>query len=594
MAFAELSIHPSLARALSEKGYASPTPVQSAVASAPVDRDLLVSAQTGSGKTVAFGLAAAPTLLGDAERFSKAGKPLALVIAPTRELAMQVQRELTWLYLPAGGRVTTCVGGMEPRRERAALEAGTHIVVGTPGRLCDHLERGALDLSELKVLVLDEADEMLDMGFRDELERILQDAPVSRRTLLFSATLPQGIGQLAARYQKDAERIAIQAPAEGHRDITYRVHPTSIREREHVVVNVLREAEAAAAIVFVSTRDAVNHLHANLVERGFEAVALSGELTQPERTRALKALRDGRARVLVATDVAARGLDLPDVGLVIHADLPHDAQVLQHRSGRTGRAGRKGTAVMLVPQNLRRAAERLLREAKLKAPWTHAPTPEAIHRLDETRIVADFGALAGDILDDDRTVARKLLEEKPAEDVAAMLVSILRGRRPAPEDLPLSSALALMEPKAPRAAPHAPGSAPRGPSAGPGPGPQGGGTHGVWFALNVGRDQNADPRWLIPLICRKGNVTKSEIGAIRILPHETRVEIAPYAAAHFDASVRRPDRQDPSLRIIPSAPPVVSGPPSGPRSPPRNDGPSRGPRPFGDGPRPPSRGPRGR
>jgi ATP-dependent RNA helicase DeaD len=591
MTFAELAVHPSLARALTEKGYAAPTPVQAAVASAPVDRDLLVSAQTGSGKTVAFGLASAPTLLGDAERFTKAGKPLALVIAPTRELAMQVQRELTWLYQPSGGRVTTCVGGMEPRRERAALEAGTHIVVGTPGRLCDHLERGALDLSELKVVVLDEADEMLDMGFRDELERILQDAPVSRRTLLFSATLPQGIVQLAARYQKDAERIAIQAPAEGHRDITYRVHPTSIREREHVVVNVLREAEAAAAIVFVSTRDAVNHLHANLVERGFEAVALSGELTQPERTRALKALRDGRARVLVATDVAARGLDLPDVGLVIHADLPHDAQVLQHRSGRTGRAGRTGTAVLLVPQNLRRAAERLLREAKLKAPWTHAPTPEAIHRLDESRIVADVGSLGADVIDDDRAVAKKLLEEKPAEEVAAMLVSILRGRRPAPEDLPLSSALALLELKSPRAAPHAPGSEPRGPAAGPGPR---GGTHGVWFALNVGRDQNADPRWLIPLICRKGNITKSEIGAIRILPHETRVEIAPYAAAHFDASVRRPDRQDPSLRIIPSAPPAVSGPPTGARPPARDGfGPREG-RPMGDGPRPPPRGPRGR
>src|SRR4051812_28363757 len=199
--------HPALARALAAQGYEEPTPVQAAVLAAAPDHDLLVSAQTGSGKTVAFGLAAAGPLLGPAERFGRASAPLGLVIAPTRELAMQVSRELTWLYADAGVRVETCVGGMDARREQRALSAGCHIVVGTPGRLRDHLERGNLDLSALRVVVLDEADEMLDLGFREDLEEILDSTPVARRTLLFSATIAKDIATLARRFQREAVRI---------------------------------------------------------------------------------------------------------------------------------------------------------------------------------------------------------------------------------------------------------------------------------------------------------------------------------------------------------------------------------------------------
>jgi len=183
-----------LARALAERNYDQPTPVQLAVlADDAVGRDLLVSAQTGSGKTVAYGLAMAKDLLGDAERFEPAAAPLALIVAPTRELALQVQRELAWLYEHADGRVVSCVGGMDPRREQRELADGAHIVVGTPGRLCDHLRRGRLDISGLRVVVLDEADEMLNLGFREDMEFILETTPESRRTLLFSATFPRGI-----------------------------------------------------------------------------------------------------------------------------------------------------------------------------------------------------------------------------------------------------------------------------------------------------------------------------------------------------------------------------------------------------------------
>ena len=286
-------------------------------------------------------------------------------------------------------RVVSCVGGMDPRREQRELAAGAHIVVGTPGRLCDHLRRGRLDVSELKAVVLDEADEMLDLGFREDLEFILKTTPDTRRTLLFSATLPRGIVALAKQYQQQAFRIEVAGDEGGHADIEYRAIRIAAGDVEHAVVNVLRFFESPSALVFCNTRDAVRHLQATLLERGFSVVALSGELTQNERTQALQALRDGRARVCVATDVAARGIDLPDLDLVIHADLPNDAEVMQHRSGRTGRAGRKGVSVLLVPPARRRRAELLLNLAGIDAVWGTAPTADEIRKLDQERMLQD-------------------------------------------------------------------------------------------------------------------------------------------------------------------------------------------------------------
>ncbi|MDQ3296584.1 MAG: DEAD/DEAH box helicase, partial [Myxococcota bacterium] len=430
------SAHPSLQAALARREYATPTPVQAAVLAADAkERDLLVSAQTGSGKTVAFGLALAPQLLGEAARFDNPAAPLALVVAPTRELAQQVHRELLWLYADTGARITTCVGGFDPRRETHLLSQGVHIVVGTPGRLCDHLERGALVLSKLQALVLDEADEMLDMGFREDLERILQASPETRRTLLFSATIPRDIAAIAKRYQKTALRIQTQAEHDAHRDIAYHALPIVPRERDLAVVNVLRYHDAVGALVFCNTRDAVTHLAANLNERGFSVVALSGELSQRERNVALQSLRDGRARVCVATDVAARGLDLPDLGLVIHAELPQNKQALVHRSGRTGRAGRRGVAIMLVPDAARRYVERTLQSAHIEAQWMRPPTAEQIYARDQEQLVREIGTMTDELGDDDRAVAKTLLAEKPAEDLVAMLVRQLRKSRPAAEVL---------------------------------------------------------------------------------------------------------------------------------------------------------------
>ena len=352
--------HPALQRALAARDYTEPTAVQDAIlAEEAAERDLLVSAQTGSGKTVAYGLAFSPLLLGEADRMERATRPLALIVAPTRELAIQVHGELTWLYAETGARIENCVGGMDARREQRALAAGCHIVVGTPGRLRDHLDRGQLDLSGLRVVVLDEADEMLDMGFREDLEALLSATPPQRRTMMFSATIAKEIAGLARRFQRDALRIDTIDRRTPHADIEYRAMRISNGEAQKAVVNVLRYFEPSAALVFCATRDAVRGLHQALVDRGFSAVVLSGELSQAERNTALQALRDGRAKICVATDVAARGLDLPDLGLVVHADLPTDRAVLLHRSGRTGRAGRNGMSVLLVPYTMRRRAESL-------------------------------------------------------------------------------------------------------------------------------------------------------------------------------------------------------------------------------------------
>ncbi len=535
------TLPPALQSALAERGYAVPTPVQAAVLQPETHgRDLLVSAQTGSGKTVAYGLAMAPELLCEAERLPAAAAPLALVVAPTRELALQVRTELAWLYAAAGGRVVACVGGMDPLAERRALGHGAHIVVGTPGRLRDHLERGNLKPEALRCVVLDEADEMLDLGFREELEAILETTPSERRTLLFSATVPRGIAALAKGYQRDALRIAAGDVGAQHGDIEYQALLVAPHEIERAVVNTLRFHDAHSVLVFCRTRATVTRLHGNLVERGFAAVALSGELSQAERTRAMQGLRDGRARVCVATDVAARGIDLPDLALVIHADLPTDPDTLLHRSGRTGRAGRKGISALLVPHNRRRAAERLLLDAKLRATWMPAPTAEAIRGRDGERIAAQAAAMAAEEADEaDLALGRTLLADRSPEALAALLVRVLRAPLPAPEELAEFNDRAAL----PRAAP-----APRGPREAPG--------EGQWFRMNLGRTGNADPRWILPFLCRRGHVTRQEIGRIRVLERETRFEVAPYAAARFAAAARKPGEDDQHIRIEAAEPPA--------------------------------------
>ncbi|KQV81540.1 DEAD/DEAH box helicase [Rhizobium sp. Root1220] len=520
---------PAIAKALAKRGYSELTPVQKSMLDpALAASDALVSAQTGSGKTVAFGLALAPTLLEGEDRFPPAAEPLALVIAPTRELALQVKRELEWLYEMTGAVIVSCVGGMDIRSERRALERGAHIVVGTPGRLCDHIRRRALNMSVLKAVVLDEADEMLDLGFREDLEFILEASPDDRRTLMFSATVPAAIAKLAKSYQRNAVRIATKAEEKQHIDIEYRALVVAPSDRENAIINVLRYYEATNAIVFCSTRAAVNHLTARFHNRNFNVVALSGELTQNERSHALQAMRDGRARVCIATDVAARGIDLPGLDLVIHADLPTNSDTLLHRSGRTGRAGRKGVSALIVPLNARRKAERLLDNAGISASWGRPPSAEEVSSRDEERLIADpiFHQVPDE---DEHELVKRLLAAHGAEKLANAFVSLYRSNQSAPEDL---IEISFQDDGNRKRRENTDG--PREPSQ---KGPRDDFGASVWFSVSVGRKQNAEPRWLIPMLCRNGNVTKREIGAIKMQQDETFVEIAADSAGTFLQSI---------------------------------------------------------
>jgi len=513
--------HPALASALATKGYETLTQVQDAVLDPKLmGQDLLVSAQTGSGKTVAFGLAMADTLLEDADTLPRADAPLAVCIAPTRELAMQVKREIDWLYKDAKVKTASCIGGMDSRAERRTLERGAHIAIGTPGRLCDHINRGALDMTNIKAVVLDEADEMLKMGFREELEIILNAAPETRRTLMFSATVPKTILGMTKKYQRNAVRVNTAAEAKQHLDITYRAMTVASPDKENAIINVLRYYNAKNAIVFGDTRVAVNRMTQRFNNRGFSVVAISGELSQAERSNALQALRDGRAQVCIATDVAARGIDLPNLELVVHADVPRNREALLHRSGRTGRAGRKGVSALIIAPNRRRNAERLLRDAGITAEWSEAPSAESIIAKDNERLLANM-ALDGEVTEEEQTMIARLLKAHSAEHIAAAFIRQYRKGQSAPEEL-------LPSTYKPKPGEYSNDRGPREPRA-----LREDFDDGVWFSINVGRKQRAEPKWILPMLMKSGGLKKGEIGAIKITESKTFVELAPKGIEGF-------------------------------------------------------------
>jgi ATP-dependent RNA helicase DeaD len=578
MKFSELDLHPALAAALAARGYETATPVQGAVLDpACAGRDLLVSSETGSGKTIAFGVALAETLLGQLAEDGTPAKakpgpnPVALVIVPTRELAAQVREELSWLLQKTSLRLAAFTGGTPVGGDLRVLQRGVDLVIGTPGRLVDLLRRQRLTLSDLRVVVLDEADEMLDLGFREDLETILKTSPATRRTLLLSATLPTEIRAMARKFQRDALAVDPRKGPEGaggaakgaaHSDITYVAHLIAGGDRLAAVVNVLRAAGNPRAIVFCTTREGVATTHAALVARGFSAVAISGDRVQAERDRALDQLRRGEVQVLVATNVAARGLHLPDVDLIVHADLPLNAESLTHRSGRTGRAGRKGTAVVIARVVERHKAERLLASAHVKPVWTPAPSAKAIaaagldHLLQElTAETAPEDRGADDLLQrldgklDLPTLARKLLSRElarlPAGEPLAKVPMPAPGSRSDARDGHAgfqSRSSEFSGPSTPRSRAEL-------------------SRDGVVFRVNIGENEKADPRWLLPLICRRGGVTRREVGAIRIGPRETLFEIAAGAAGEFAAAAAE---LDPRARhvVIERADAVPSGPPA--------------------------------
>lgn len=560
----ELEIAAPLAQALAGKGYEKLTPVQEAVLDPTLTgRDLLVSAQTGSGKTVAFGLALAASVLDDQARLPQADTPLALIVAPTRELALQVSKELNWLFAPAGGKVTSCIGGVDIRDERRALARGVHFVVGTPGRLVDHIRRESLNLDHVQAVVLDEADEMMDMGFREELEHILAAAPEQRRTLMFSATVSKPIARLAEAYQNDAVRLNTVSAKSTHSDITYQAMTVIPTDVEKAIINLLLLHDAPNAIVFCSRRDAVNKLASRLTNRGFSVVALSGEFSQKERSNSVMAMRDGRARVCVATDVAARGLDLPGLDLVIHADLPRNREGLLHRSGRTGRAGRKGVCALIVPVRARRRTERLLQEAKVEAEWRLPPSATEIEAVLNEKLLAN-DILQSSASESEQDLANALLEKYPPEQLAAAIVRLTRATDSAPEVLQDPATHGGQKAGRTRKDQYDPdGDFPRherrerrehG-------GRQGSDfPDGQWVKLGVGRKKKADPKWLIPMLCKSGGFSRNSIGAIRISPDATHVELKPDAAQQLLQAAGDAQIIDKSIWVGPADGPDSSSP----------------------------------
>ncbi|SPA37882.1 modular protein:DEAD/DEAH box helicase (N-terminal); ATP-DEPENDENT RNA HELICASE (C-terminal)(rhlE-like) [Cupriavidus taiwanensis] len=367
--FAALGLDAAILRALSELNYNTPTPVQAqAIPAFLAGRDLLVSSQTGSGKTAAFMLPAiqrisempapqratepAKRMKGKRPRPAPA-QPALLVLTPTRELALQVT-EAAAKYGRNLRRIVcaSILGGMPYPKQLAMLAKMPDILVATPGRLLDHIDAGRIDLSALQMLVFDEADRMLDMGFADDIDAIVNATPASRQTLMFSATLDARIAQLASRQLKDPQRIEIAAARADQSHIEQRLHFTDdMSHKERLLDHLLRDASLKQAIVFTATKRDADSLAERLSDTGFSAGALHGDMTQGARNRTLTALRRGNLRVLVATDVAARGIDVPDITHVVNFDLPKQAEDYVHRIGRTGRAGRSGIAINLVNHN---------------------------------------------------------------------------------------------------------------------------------------------------------------------------------------------------------------------------------------------------
>ncbi|PRG07094.1 RNA helicase [Burkholderia multivorans] len=389
--FASLGLSPEIVSALQAAGYVKPTPVQQrAIPAGIAGRDLLVSSPTGSGKTAAFMLPAierfaqlqkaqaqqprAPREANQGERRARRPPPVArpglLVLTPTRELAMQVTTAAsTYGKHLKRLRTVSILGGVAYGQQLMLLAKNPEILVATPGRLLDHLERGRIDLSELKMLVLDEADRMLDMGFIEDIETIVEATPESRQTMLFSATLDGKIGSLTSRLLKDPERIEIQQRLESRANIAQTVHYVDDRDhKDRLLDHLLRDAALDQAIIFTATKIDADQLAGRLADAGFQSAALHGDLPQGARNRTIRALRERRVRVLVATDVAARGIDIPGITHVFNYDLPKFAEDYVHRIGRTGRAGRSGIAVSLVHHAEQGALKRIERFVRSPLP----------------------------------------------------------------------------------------------------------------------------------------------------------------------------------------------------------------------------------
>ena len=439
--FAALGLDARLLTELAALGYEEATPIQrQAIPPLLAGRDLLGQAATGTGKTAAFALPMLQRLAADGER---AVRTMALILVPTRELAMQVAQAVHKYGKGFGVRVLPIYGGQAIGQQLRALQRGVDIVIATPGRALDHIRRGTLDLSGVRVMVLDEADEMLDMGFADEIEAILGELPAEHQTALFSATLPPRISAIAERHLHDPVRVRIAGELSRPggvarvRQVAYIVPRAS---KPAALGRVLDVESPTRAIVFCRTRTEVDELTETLVARGYGADALHGGMAQEQRDRVMRRFRDGTTEFLVATDVAARGLDIEDVTHVVNYDVPSEPDAYVHRIGRTGRAGREGVAITLAEPRERRLLRNIEQATKQRIEIATIPTVADLRarRLELIRASLHETLLAGGF-DRHRVVAESLAEEFDPTDIAAAavwLVDEATGGEEEPEEIP--------------------------------------------------------------------------------------------------------------------------------------------------------------
>ncbi|HTM71274.1 MAG TPA: DEAD/DEAH box helicase [Luteimonas sp.] len=427
--FAALGLPEPLLRALAAVGYESPSPIQAAtIPPLLAGRDVLGQAQTGTGKTAAFALPAMARL--DPAQKS----PQVLVLAPTRELAIQVAEAFQKYaaHLP-GFRVLPIYGGQSYYPQLEALKRGVQVVVGTPGRVIDHLERGSLDLSQLRCLVLDEADEMLRMGFIDDVETVLKKVPEQRQVALFSATMPPQIKRIAQTYLRDPVEVAIKAQTTTAANIRQRYWMVSGVNKLDALTRILEAEPYDGMLVFSRTKLGTQELAEKLAARGLSAAAIHGDVEQKQREKMVQSLKDGRIDILVATDVAARGLDVDRISHVLNYDIPYDTESYVHRIGRTGRAGRSGEAILFVAPRERGMLGAIERATRQKIEPMQLPSVEAVN---ERRVAKFLGKIGDALQNDDRAIYRDLVEryerehEVPMADIAAALAQMVQGRTP--------------------------------------------------------------------------------------------------------------------------------------------------------------------
>ena len=427
--FSKFELKPTLLKALYEVGYETPTPIQDQTIPLLLEKkDVLGQAQTGTGKTAAFAL----PLLSNLNLRQK--EPQILVLAPTRELAIQVAEAFKkYASQIKSFHVLPIYGGQEYRGQIRGLQRGVHVVVGTPGRVMDHMRRGTLKLEKLNTLVLDEADEMLRMGFIDDVEWILEKTPPKRQIALFSATMPQQIRSIAKRYLKDPEQIIIKVKTMTADTIRQRFWPVSGMHKLEALTRILEVESFEAMLIFVRTKTATVELSAKLEARGYASNALNGDIKQNQRERTIDYLKSGKLDILVATDVAARGLDVDRISHVVNYDIPHDTEGYVHRIGRTGRAGRKGDAILFVAPREIRMLHSIEKATNQKIEIMELPSTELIN---DQRIAKFKQSITDTLATEELGIFYQMIEQYqkehnvPAIEVAAALALLLQGDAP--------------------------------------------------------------------------------------------------------------------------------------------------------------------